>query len=466
MTVPPTLQSAAAASAEPPRPRIAFLTYSTGLFDSRTHRMARSAVEAGYGVVIYARWEQGLAFEEEVEGFRVVRAPADWRFAFAPTRGSARRRSRAAQAADGGGSPGRGASPRRGRLSRLLRRLAGAPGLSIVAEPVRQLMMFVVRPYGWAVALEEVVEPADVWHGMWAGSLPALARFRARHGGRTIYDSRDIYLHARSFDRSPRLIRAAFRWLERRWARRVDAVITVNDAYAAILARTLGRQIAAVVRNCPPRYEPPSPSPDLIRKRLGLPPSTAIVLHQGNLQTDRGIEEGMSAILEVTGAAFVILGFGALHDELAEATRRDPWRDRVFLIDAVPPSQLLDWTASADVLLMAIQPTSLNHRYTTPNKLWEALAAGVPVVASDLPGMAEVVRETGAGVVCDPTSPAAIAAAIRDILSRLPADRADLQRRALAAAHDRYNWEVQAGALLDLYRTLTGPTTTAAAPAT
>jgi glycosyltransferase involved in cell wall biosynthesis len=451
VTVPPTPQVAAAASAQPGRPRIAFLTYSTGLFDSRTHRMARSAAEAGYAAVIYARWEPGLAFEEEVEGFRVVRAPADWRFAFPLTRGAARRRLLNRRA---GAAPASGGPPRRRRLSGLLRRLARAPGLSIVAEPVRQLVMFAIRPYGWAVALEDVVEPADLWHGMWAGSLPALARFRSRHGGRTIYDSRDIYLHARSFDRSPRLLRAAFRWLERRWANRVDAVITVNDAYAAILARTLGRQIAAVVRNCPPRYEPPRPPPDLIRERLGLPASTAIVLHQGNLQTDRGIEEGMSAILEVTGAALVILGFGALHDDLAEATSRDPWRDRVFLIDAVPPSQLLDWTASADVLLMAIQPTSLNHRYTTPNKLWEALAAGVPIVASDLPGMAEIVRETGAGVLCDPTSPAAIAAAIREVLSKSPAERGDLRRRALAAAHDRYNWEVQAGALLDLYRTL------------
>jgi glycosyltransferase involved in cell wall biosynthesis len=413
--------------------------------------MARSAAEAGYGVVIYARWEPGLLFREEVEGFPVVRAPADWRFAFPLTRGSARRGFLAPRAAAG---PTSGGSSRRGRLSGLLRRLARTPGLSILAKPVRQVVMFAVRPYGWAVALEDVAQPADIWHGMWAGSLPALGRFQARHGGRTIYDSRDIYLHARSFDRSPRLIRAAFRWLERRWAGRVDAVITVNDAYAAILAKTLGRQVAAVVRNCPPRYDPPSPRPDLIRARLGLPASTAIVLHQGNLQTDRGIEEGMNAILEVPGAVLVLLGFGALRDKLAEATRREPWRDRVFLLDAVPPSQLLDWTASADLVLMAIQPTSLNHRYTTPNKLWEALAAGVPVVASDLPGMAEVVRETGAGVVCEPTSPAAIAAAIRDILSRSPAEREDLRRRALAAAHDRYNWEVQAGALLGLYRTL------------
>ena len=83
---------------------------------------------------------------------------------------------------------------------------------------------------------------------------------------------------------------------------------------------------------------------------------------------------------------------------------------------AVPPDELLGWVAAADVVAMPIQPSTLNHRLTTPNKLFEAMAVGVPVVASDLPGMAPIVRETGCGVVCDPTDPAAIAAAIASIL--------------------------------------------------
>ncbi len=56
-------------------------------------------------------------------------------------------------------------------------------------------------------------------------------------------------------------------------------------------------------------------------------------------------------------------------------------------------------------MLMAIQPTTLNHRYTTPNKLWEAIAAGVPVVASDLPGHGAVVLETGCGELGRPDRP-------------------------------------------------------------
>ena len=93
------------------------------------------------------------------------------------------------------------------------------------------------------------------------------------------------------------------------------------------------------------------------------------------------------------------------------------------LLPAVPPDDLLAWVVSADVVAMPIQPTTLNHRLTTPNKLFEAMAAGVPVVASDLPGMADIVRESGRGLLVDPTDPHGIAAAISRILDA-PAGRA------------------------------------------
>ena len=83
---------------------------------------------------------------------------------------------------------------------------------------------------------------------------------------------------------------------------------------------------------------------------------------------------------------------------------------------------------------MPIQPTTLNHRLTTPNKLFEAMAAGVPVVASDLPGMAAIVRETGCGLLVDPTDPAAMAAADRARCSRRrPPSAGAIGRRACEA---------------------------------
>ena len=126
------------------------------------------------------------------------------------------------------------------------------------------------------------------------------------------------------------------------------------------------------------------------------------------------------------------------------------------VLPPVPPTELLDWVASADVDAMPIQPTTLNHRLTTPNKLFEAMSAGVPVVASDLPGMAGIVRETGCGVLVDATDPDAIGAAIPGLLE-LPADaRQAIGRRGLEAHLAKFNWETQAAVLLAEYGRLTG----------
>ena len=209
------------------------------------------------------------------------------------------------------------------------------------------------------------------------------------------------------------------------------------------------------------------PRPDRIRDTLGIHADVSIVLYQGNLTTDRGIEQSMEAILQVPDAALVLMGYGRIREELERQALAPPYVGRVFLLPAVPPDDLLEWTASADILVIAIQPTSLNHRFTTPQKLFEALAAGVPVVAADLPGITEVVAAAGAGVLCDPTSPDAIAIALRRVLDA-PADEIEaLRARCLAAAHDRYNWESQVGTLLAVYDRLApdrGPT--AGRPAT
>jgi glycosyltransferase involved in cell wall biosynthesis len=318
----------------------------------------------------------------------------------------------------------------------------------------RRLVTFPLGPRGWAFALESVAEPADIWHGMWAGSLPALSRLRNRYGGRTIYDSRDIFMESREWARLNRPVRAVLQRLERRWAQRADLVITVNESYARILEQLLEVPRPPVVMNCQPRWTPPDPPPDLIRQALGLGPEVGIALYQGRLQSDRGIEQSMEAILEVPNAVLVLLGFGNWQRKLAQQIAAPPYAGRVYLLPAVPPDQLVAWTASSDVAVMAIQPSSLNHRWTTPQKLFESLAAGTPVVASNLPGMAEIVGPSQTGLLADPTNAHDIAEKIREIIGAPEAKRRELRTRVIEAARERYTWEAQVVTLLKLYREL------------
>jgi glycosyltransferase involved in cell wall biosynthesis len=209
-----------------------------------------------------------------------------------------------------------------------------------------------------------------------------------------------------------------------------------------------------VVMNCPELWLPPDPRPDLVRDALGIGPAVSVMLYQGAVKEDRGIEQSVAAIMLVPDACLVLLGFGQQFERYRALAASDAYRGKLYVADAVPPDRLLEWTASADVMVMAIPDTSLNHRFTTPQKLFEAIAAGVPVVASDLPGMSRIVRETGCGELCDPQDPASIAAALRRILEAPPEVRAAYGSRALEAAETTYNWERQLSVLGGVYARL------------
>jgi glycosyltransferase involved in cell wall biosynthesis len=491
------------------QPTIAFLSYSTGEYDARTFRMAESALDAGYRVRVYSRWHPGQLPREDRGDYELIRVPFDWRLGVPFLREGARRRAAAAMAqlpqsdgtldeesleetaeprgATGAASPDGQRSlpeprvpgpagpagpfgPAARRALEIAGKIRSNPRLVLsiprrlvsrarrpLARLWRRLVMFPLGARAWAAALESVAEPADIWHGMWAGSLPALIRLRAKHGGRAIYDSRDIFMESRDWARLRRPLRTILQRLERRWAQDVDVVLTVNESYARILEQLLGVPKPRVVMNCQPRWAPPNPAPNLIREALGLGPDVGIALYQGRLQSDRGIEQSMEAILEVPDAVLVLLGFGAWERRLAEQIAAPPYAGRVYLLPAVPPDQLLVWTASADVSVMAIQPSSLNHRWTTPQKLFESLAAGTPVVASDLPGMAEIVGPSRTGLLADPTDPADIAAKIREIVDAPVAERQALRARVIEAGSTRFTWEAQVVTLLELYGQLLGP---------
>lgn len=437
---------------------------STAEFDSRTYRIASTLASRGHDVTVLARLGQGLpADERHPAGYRIIRVPvssidglpvADW---VRSRLERARRRRRGpvadASAARGpGDAPAPGSPEPRGPAGRVGRALGSVRRLAAIGLTVRSQQRQAVA----------VAPPADVVHGMAYMGIPVALAVGRRRRAPVVYDARDIYVDAGNLARLPGTARRLFARLERGWARDADRVITVNRPYAEVMAERFGVPEPLVVLNCAYRYQPP---PVDRRRRfheaLGLPPGARVVLYQGGFSRDRGIEQLVDAIDRIPGSVLVCMGYGVLGPELeriaADPDRVDPAvGPRVRVLPAVPPGELLDWVASADLVAMPIQPTTLNHRLTTPNKLFEAMAAGVPVVASDLPGMADIVRETGCGLLVDPTDPVAIAAACRSILDAPPEQRFAYGERGLAAAHETYNWETQVAQLLAEYGRLTG----------
>jgi len=408
---------------EPVAQAICFVLASSGEFDSRTRRFAMDLAGRGHRVTIVARAAEGLPAEENPgPGIRLVRVATGRRLP--------------GTAARAGGVP---------RLIAEARRILG-----VIGE---------VRAQGRAV--RELAIGADVVHAMGFLAPPVAAGLARRARARLVYDARDLYAESNNIARLPALLRALFAWREGRWARQASRVFTVNEALADELERRHRMRRPVVVMNGQAPWDPPEPAPDRIRERLALGPDRRIALYHGGLMPDRGIDRLIAAAahtgLEAT--EIVIMGGGTMEARLRELAAASPARARIHFLPPVPPDELLDWVASADVGVMPNQPATLNERLSTPNKLFECLTAGTPVVSSDFPERRRIVMDGPDGPlgrVCDPTSPASVAAAIREIVELAPEDAAALRERCRRAGRDRYGWPVQLALALEAYTELTG----------
>jgi glycogen(starch) synthase len=404
--------------------------------DARVLKEAATLHEAGHKVTIVGRTRSGTpqAVEREPrDGFEIVRVPMPrwrrwWRWLRAPS-----------------------------RLWSVIRRRGAAPGERM--DALDWLAMWQFGTLGWARDAAREGGPADVYHGHDLTGLPAAVFAQKAYGGRIVYDSHELYMESGATLGRPGWARAWLARRERAWAAKAVALVTVNQAIADALAEELNVERVVVVHNCPTRQATETLPNDRLRVAAKIPADSPVVLYQGGLRRGRGINDLAESILEtgLEGVHLCYLGFGPLRDEVAALARDPRFQGRLHLLEPVAPDEVVAWVASADVDAIPIQATNRSYALSTPNKLFEALAAGVPVVASDLPGIRSIVVDDPdgpLGEICDPTDPGAIGDAIMAILALSPEARADLAERCRRAARERWNWETESGRLVELYRDL------------
>ncbi len=176
------------------------------------------------------------------------------------------------------------------------------------------------------------------------------------------------------------------------------------------------------------------------------------VCYVGGITAIRGIRELVMAMALVRSEARLQLcGQFAEADVEREVKALPGWArvDELGLVDRVGVRDVLAQCAAGIVTFHAFP----NHVDAQPNKMFEYMSAGVPVIASDFPLWREIVTESGCGICVDPMSPASIAEAI-DLLVDDEQMVREMGERGRTAVRDRYNWSAEERKLLELYRDL------------
>ena len=401
--------------------RIAMVVYGDVSYDSRVQREATTLVQAGHGVTIFC-----------LAGSPATMRSVDARVEVRPV-----------------GFGGRHGLPH-GPSPFLEPTGSGGP-----LGRARWLATYVRNLVSWSRSIRRLASGYDTWHvhdftGLVAAWIARPVRVAL------VYDIHDLFLEAGTGARLPRPLRRMAGRLERRLVGRAALVVTVNDGLADRFRTLVPAGRLLVVHNCAPSWTAPDPPPTLIRDALDLAPDQPVLLYHGILDRARGLDTLFDAILDpsLSRAHLVLLGAGQDRERLAQLAAEPRFGGRVHLLDPVPPSDLLPWVASADVGAMPMPPRNLNLYLSSPNKLFECLAAGVPVVVSDFPVVRRIVIDDPDGPLgrtCAPTSASDVARALHEIIDLETSAKADLRRRCAMAARARWNWEAQAAPLIEAY---------------
>jgi glycosyltransferase involved in cell wall biosynthesis len=430
--------------------KVAIVAANTFEYDARQLRTAAALASDGHEVTLVGLAGPGLPERERLDGgieLRRVTLDTTIASAFRPLPSSARR----------GLARLLGIAPDATQLPTA--RPVGPDRLRAPLRRLAEILAHARRVGPWSTAVHAAAPDADVFTCKALIALPVIRSAARRSGGRFVYDIADIHTEAARLARMPAWFRAVVRARERRWMREAAGLTAVSPGVADEVVRLFGVERPTVVLNCPPAWRPGEELPartGRLRTLVGITPDRPLVLYQGGFSVDRGVEELVAAIETPALAGFdvmtVFIGYGRLRSWLDEQAARLP--ARVFVVDAIPPAELQEYTVDADVGFVGQPPRTLNQRLNLANKLFEYVQAAVPVVVAEGTAHCGLVREHAVGQCVDIDDPATIARAIVELLGADPDEHERLRRHVRAVALAQYTWEVQGLNVIALYRGL------------
>jgi glycosyltransferase involved in cell wall biosynthesis len=225
---------------------------------------------------------------------------------------------------------------------------------------------------------------------------------------------------SQSYKSHPPLKRRLFAALEHLTLHTATAVITVSESIGESLEkRYRAPKPVHIIRNIPfirhRERVPTEPEYEDLHMTLGIAADTLIILYQGGLGPSRNLEPVIKAMASVPRAVLILRGpghdvYGAAYQALAQQVGIG---DTVYCLAPVPSARVVEEAKAGDVgLWTLLANVGLNFHYALGNKIFEYLAAGLPLLVADLPEARRLVERYQVGLCFDPDSPTAIAAVI------------------------------------------------------
>jgi len=261
----------------------------------------------------------------------------------------------------------------------------------------------------WALFIKKIKPTIISGHDLSGLTIGWIYSLIAKNKPKLLYDSHEFEI-GRNAERNV-LVRAAIKAFEGFLVKRCDYSIVVNDSIADELVNIYKlRNRPLVVRNIPEYWNLDENIVSMqrteFRNYFEANDDDFIIMYHGMITKGRGIEKTIELLSINKKLHLIILGSGieSYIEELKNIVKKSGLNDRIMFLNAVPNSELWKYVAAVDLGMIIIPAVSKSYYYMLPNKLFENVQSGTPVLCSNFPTIKSVVTNCNLGLCCDPNN--------------------------------------------------------------
>lgn len=260
-----------------------------------------------------------------------------------------------------------------------------------------------------------------------------------------IYDAHELESQKTGLNKISKYVSAV---LEKSLVKKIDRLIVVSPSIGKWYENKYGLLNVVVLRNTPESSNITGRH-QVFNDMFNIPKTAMIFIYQGVVNKGRGIELLINAFSgNPPDKHLVVMGYGPLVDLVKEAEKNTP---NIHFLPAVHPSEICYYTSGADVGLSVIENMSLSYYYCLPNKLFEYLHSGLPVIVSNFPDMSTIINQFDCGWVTE-VSPKSL----KKVLNGISVDELLEKSKGVVNVRREINWKKECGLLFGAFPVSTG----------
>jgi glycosyltransferase involved in cell wall biosynthesis len=310
--------------------------------------------------------------------------------------------------------------------------------------------VFFLLLFWWRAYTRAISKRFDVVHCHDFDTLPLGYLLAKKKKSKLVYDAHESYVDM--LETLPRFFKKIIYVAENFFLRRVDLMITVGEILKEAFEQR-GAKRTCVVGNWkdPEKFKFPEEVLKAEKRNLKILNGQLVISFISNLGRERQLPQLIRAVVDTPGFFLIIGGDGPCKEIAVEAAQDYP---NIAYLGRVPPSKVPLYTAISDIVYYGFDPENPNSKYSAPNKLFEALAAGKAVLTGDIGEIGKIVKDKKCGLILNNFSEQEI----KKIFLKLRPNVLNLfKENALRSALSRYNWGNAGSILLTMYGSLQEP---------